>query len=185
MIEVSVKGIFLTQTQASGIILKEQEGDRTLPIVIGEYEAQSIAMALENIKPARPITHDLTLNLLEALDAKIEKVVITDLKDNTYYAEIHLLKNGVEEILVDARPSDAIALAVRLGISIFVEEAVMDQAAYVTDEKESENATSFLFQSDSDELEKLKEQLKKAVENEEYEKAAEIRDKIKKLESSS
>ena len=185
MIEVSVKGIFLTQTQASGIILKEQKGDRTLPIVIGEYEAQSIAMALENIKPARPITHDLALNLLEALNAKIEKVVITDLKDNTYYAEIHLLKNGVEEILVDARPSDAIALAVRLGISIFVEEAVMDQASYVSDEKESESSSGFLFQSDSDELDKLKEQLKKAVENEEYEKAAEIRDKIKKLESSS
>ena len=118
MIEVSVKGIFITQTQASGIILKEQGGERTLPIVIGEYEAQSIALALENLKPPRPITHDLTVNILDMIGVSIESVIISELKDNTYYAIIRLRKE-MEIIEIDARPSDAIALAVRLGTSIF------------------------------------------------------------------
>lgn len=184
MIEVNVKGIFLTQTQASGIILKEQEGERTLPIVIGEYEAQSIAMALENLTPPRPITHDLTIRLLEKIGVEIDRVIITELKENTYYATISLrIEQDVVE--VDARPSDAIALAVRQGSSIFVNETVMDQAAYVADEKEDEDAKNFLFKSEADELENLKSELKKAVEAEEYEKAADIRDKIKKLESNS
>jgi len=184
MIRVNVKGIFLTQTQASGIILKEQNGDRTLPIVIGEYEAQSIAMALENLKPPRPITHDLTINLLNEAGVTIDRVIITELKDNTYYAIIQLQKE-LETMEVDARPSDAIALAVRLGTSIFVEDMVMDQAAYVADEKEESAHRDFLFKEKADELEKLKEKLQKAVEAEEYEKAAQLRDDIKKLESGS
>ena len=92
MIEVNVNGIFLTQSQASGIILKEKNGSRTLPIVIGEYEAQSIALGLENIKPPRPITHDLTLSILESCGAKIDSVLITELKNNTYFAVIRLRK---------------------------------------------------------------------------------------------
>lgn len=183
MIEVSVNGIFITQTQASGIILKEQTGNRALPIVIGEYEAQSIALALENLTPPRPITHDLMANILQQLDLTMESVIITELKENTYYAIIRL-RRDVEVIEVDARPSDAIALAVRLGASIYVNEEVMDEAAYIPEEKEIDQK-DFLFKSDSDELERLKKELKKAVEKEEYEKAAQIRDKIRKLESRS
>jgi len=183
MIEVRVNGIFLTQSQASGIILKEKEGNRTLPIVIGEYEAQSIALALEDLKPPRPITHDLTVNLLDSVGVTIESVIISELKENTYYAIIRLQKD-LETMEIDARPSDAIALAVRLGTNIFVNETVMDQAAYIPDEKEVEEK-NYLFKSATDNIDELKEQLKKAVEAEEYEKAANIRDKIKKLESGS
>jgi bifunctional DNase/RNase len=183
MIEVRVNGIFLTQSQASGIILKEKEGNRTLPIVIGEYEAQSIALALEDLKPPRPITHDLTVNLLDSIGVTIESVIISELKENTYYAIIRIQKD-METLEIDARPSDAIALAVRLGTNIFVNETVMDQAAYIPDDKESDDK-NYLFKSATDNLDELKEQLKKAVDNEEYEKAARIRDQIKKLESGS
>ena len=183
MIEVRVNGIFLTQSQASGIILKEKEGNRTLPIVIGEYEAQSIALALEDLKPPRPITHDLTVNLLDSVGVSIESVIISELKENTYYAIIRLQKD-LETMEIDARPSDAIALAVRLGTNIFVNETVMDQASYIPEDKESDDK-NYLFKSATDNLDELKEQLKKAVDSEEYEKAASIRDQIKKLESGS
>ncbi|MCB0260316.1 MAG: bifunctional nuclease family protein, partial [Calditrichaeota bacterium] len=92
------------------MILKEIDGERTLPIIIGEYEAQSIALGLENIMPPRPITHDLLLNMLETLDAKIERVIISDLRSNTYYAIIQV-RSQARMYDIDARPSDAIALA--------------------------------------------------------------------------
>ena len=186
MIEVAVNGIFLTQSQASGIILKEKNGSRTLPIVIGEYEAQSIALGLENIKPPRPITHDLTLNILESCGAKIDSVLITELKNNTYFAVIRL-KKKLKYWDVDARPSDAIAMAVRTTIPIFVDEEVMKVGAYIPEENESGEIekTTQNFGTVADELEKAKEELQKAVENEEYEQAAKLRDKIKKIESDS
>ncbi|MHB2153511.1 bifunctional nuclease family protein [Calditrichota bacterium GD2] len=191
MVEVRVNGIFMTQTQASGIILKEQDGDRALPIVIGEYEAQAIALALENLKPPRPITHDLAANILETLGVEMEQVIITELKDNTYYAIIKLNYAG-QLFEIDSRPSDAIALALRLGTPIFVDEMVMEQASYVPEEEETDEFgefksgnKSFMKHTKEDELELLREQLKKAVENEEYEKAAKIRDKIKRMESGS
>ncbi len=185
MVEVRVNGLFMTQTQASGIILKEQNGERALPIVIGEYEAQSIALALENLKPPRPITHDLTANMMEILGISMDRVIITDLKDNTYYAIIKLTFAG-QEYEIDSRPSDAIALAIRLGTPIFVEDLVMEEASYIPEENEVEaHKKSYIYRSKEDELESLREQLKKAVDNEEYEKAAKLRDKIKHLESGS
>jgi uncharacterized protein len=183
MIEVNVNGIFMTQSQASGIILKEKNGDRTLPIVIGEYEAQSIALGLEKIKPPRPITHDLTLNLLESCGVKIDSVLITELKNNTYFAVIRLSKN-LEFWDVDARPSDAIAMAVRSMIPIFVEEEVMKVGSYKPDEEGTDADVKSIY-SVSDELNKLKEDLKKAVDGEDYEKAASLRDRIRDMESGS
>lgn len=185
MIEVSINGVFLTQSQSSGILLKELEGDRTLPIIIGEYEAQSIALGLENIKPPRPITHDLTSKILETCGISLESVLITELKDNTFFAVIRVRSGGSSSFLeVDSRPSDAIALAVRNNTPIFVNESVMDQAAYVTEEKEEAANRSYIFKSKTADIDRLKEELKRAVDNEEYEKAASIRDKIKQLESS-
>jgi len=184
MVEVSVNGIFLTQTQASGVILKEQNGNRTLPIVIGEYEAQSIALALENLKPPRPITHDLAVNILDVIGVTLESVLITELKDNTYFAIIKLRLPDMEEIEIDARPSDAIALAVRLGTSIFVNDEVMDQAAYVSDDKNAA-PSEIAGKTPAKDLDTLKKQLKEAVDAEEYEKAAKIRDQIKQLETGS
>lgn len=180
MIEVKINGLFLTQSQASGVILKELNGDRTLPIIIGEYEAQSIALGLENIKPPRPITHDLTLRILDTLGAKIERVVVTELKNNTYYALIHI-RRKMKLFEVDSRPSDAIALAVRQNIPIFVEEEVMEKGAYAPDEIEGVEEGKIDLKEDQ--LEKLRKELQQAVEKEDYEKAAKIRDEIKRLES--
>ncbi len=184
MIEVNVNGIFLTPTQASGILLKEKNGERTLPIIIGEYEAQSIALGLEDIKPPRPITHDLTVNMLNTCKITIENVLITELKENTFYAVIHLKKDS-SMLEVDSRPSDAIALAVRIGIPIYVDDLVMEQAAYIPDDEEEIKNRSFIFKSRTDEIDRLKSELQKAVESEEYEKAARLRDMIKQLESNS
>lgn len=183
MIEVNVNGIFLTQSQASGIILKEKNGERTLPIVIGEYEAQSIALGLENIKPPRPITHDLTLSILESCGVTMDSVLITELKNNTYYAVIRL-KRKLKYWDVDARPSDAIAMAVRSTIPIFVDEEVMNVGSYEPDEEEKETK-NYSFESVTSQLDQLKSELQKAVESEDYERAADLRDQIKKIESGS
>jgi len=180
MIEVKINGLFLTQSQASGVILKEIHGERTLPIIIGEYEAQSIALGLENIKPPRPITHDLTLSIIETLGGQIERVVVTELRNNTYYAKIEIrLEKRLYE--VDSRPSDAIALAVRRNIPIYVEEEVMRKGAYTPDEMHEVDESQVDLKQTR--LEQLKKELQDAVEKEEYERAAKIRDEIKKLES--
>lgn len=180
MIEVKINGLFLTQSQASGVILKELEGDRTLPIIIGEYEAQSIALGLESIIPPRPITHDLLLSVLETLDAKMERVIISDLRNNTYYATIQVRRRSkIYEI--DSRPSDAIALAVRQSVQIFVEEEVMRKGAY--NAEELQDVEERQVDPGQDRLDRLKKELQEAVEKEEYEKAAQLRDDIKKLES--
>ncbi len=180
MIEVKINGLFLTQSQASGVILKELDGDRTLPIIIGEYEAQSIALGLENIMPPRPITHDLMLNILDTLMAQIERVIISDLRNNTYFAIIQIRRRG-KLYEVDARPSDAIALAVRQNVQIFVEEEVMRKGAYSAEE--FQDIEEQPGDSQQSRLEKLKKELQDAVEKEEYERAAKIRDDIKRLES--
>lgn len=180
MIEAKINGLFLTQSQSSGVILKEVDGDRTLPIIIGEYEAQSIALGLENILPPRPITHDLLINTLDSLGAQLERVIISDLKNNTYYAIIQI-RRKTKLYEIDARPSDAIALAVRKNIQIYVEEEVMRKGAYSADELKDIGDQQ--LDATQDELERLKKELQEAVENEEYERAAQIRDDIKKLES--
>ena len=153
MIEVNVNGIFLTQSQASGIILKEKNGERTLPIVIGEYEAQYIALGLENIKPPRPITHDLTLNILDSCGVVMDSVLITELKNNTYYAVIRL-KKKLKYWDIDARPSDAIALALRFDAPIFVEDTVM-QKSKISDGEAEVVDTSEEGKKWADYLEKL------------------------------
>jgi bifunctional DNase/RNase len=180
MIEVKINGLFLTQSQASGVILKELNGDRTLPIIIGEYEAQSIALGLENIKPPRPITHDLTLNIIDNFGAQIERVVVTELKNNTYYAIVQI-RRKMKIYEIDSRPSDAIALAVRNDIPIFVAEGVMEKGAYTSEElQEIEKGK---IDSGLSRLDQLKKELEEAVEKEEYEKAARLRDEIDKLET--
>lgn len=180
MIEVKINGLFLTQANSSGVILKEIDGERTLPIIIGEYEAQSIALGLENITPPRPITHDLLLSMIGTLDAQIERVIISDLKNNTYYAIIQVRRKS-RLLEVDARPSDAIALAVRQGIRIFVEEEVLRKGAYSSEELPDMEDRQ--IDTAHDRLESLRRQLQEAVEKEDYEKAARLRDDIKKLES--
>jgi len=129
LIEVDVVNVAIDiKSKMPVIVLKEKYGDKTLPIWIGLFEAQAIALAMENIKPPRPLTHDLAKSLIEKLKGKVDKVVINDLRHNTFYAKILIKQNG-ESIQVDSRPSDAIALALRLKVPIFIEESVMDKVA--------------------------------------------------------
>jgi len=124
MIKVKVDNLFRTDAQASGVVLKEVEGDRMLPIIIGDFEARVIAMSLENYQTSRPLTFDLFINIIESLNAEPEKVIISDIKDNTYYAILQLRFRS-KPTQINARPSDALALAVRHNIPIFVEKSIM------------------------------------------------------------
>lgn len=129
MIEVDVVNVAIdVKSKMPVIVLKEKNGSKTLPIWIGLFEAQSIALAMENVKPPRPLTHDLAKSLIEKLKGKVDGVVINDLRHNTFYARILIRQNG-ESIQVDSRPSDAIALALRLKVPIFIEEEVLDKVA--------------------------------------------------------
>ena len=110
------------------IVLKEREGDRFLPVVIGIAEVNAIKLKLSGIEPPRPLTHDLLLKTIEELGAKLQEIQIDKLENNTFYAKLILNRNGSGEIKVDARPSDSIALAIRAGAPIFVDEEVLGEA---------------------------------------------------------
>ena len=128
MIEMKVKGLTLDpHTNVPIVVLRETEGDRALPIWVGIFEAHAIAREIENFETPRPMTHDLIKNLINDIKGRVDKILINDLKDNTFFAEIHLSMNG-SEFVVDSRPSDAIAVALRMGSPIFVEEKVLEEA---------------------------------------------------------
>jgi bifunctional DNase/RNase len=124
-----------TKSKSPVVVLKEIAGERTLPVWIGFMEANAIGSELEGIKFSRPMTHDLVKDLLVSVDAKVKKIVVHDLKKNTYYAFIHLDYAG-KEIIVDARPSDALALSLRFKAPIFVEEDVFKKAEHVSFDSE-------------------------------------------------
>jgi hypothetical protein len=188
--KVLVDILGLSTNPASGgayaLILREVNGNRRLPIIIGASEAQSIALEMEGIKPPRPLTHDLMKNIIAAFGAELSEIIIDDLRDGTFYAKL-----SIDSQTIDSRPSDAIALAVRYGVQIYVSAAVMDEAAFVPDEEEEEQAPPAAPQQKSkgqqpptkmSRLEQLNQLLKEAIEKENYEKAAAIRDEIRKLE---
>jgi hypothetical protein len=184
LVRVNVERVTLdTATSRFVVILKDDAKSRWLPIVVGSTEAQAIALQLENIVPPRPLTHDLIKNLLFDLDVNVDRIVVNDLKENTYYALVTLILNG-EKREIDARPSDAIALALRMQADIFVEDDVMNRAAIMDqlDEKfdESDDDEELAV---SDQLEQLNVELRKAVQDERYEEAARIRDEIKRLKA--
>lgn len=172
---------------AYAILLREIGGSRRLPIIIGAFEAQAIALEIEGIKPPRPLTHDLLKHLIDNLGATIIEVIIDELRENTFYAKIVLEVSGLTNE-VDARPSDAIALAVRARSPIYVAESVMEAAAFIPSE-ETEGEEKHSEPKEQEEVPKTKEaqlaalqdKLRKAIETEEYERAAKIRDDIQKL----
>lgn len=126
---MTISGVTVDPVSNSPIvILKEINGDKILPIWIGIMEATAIASELENIKFSRPMTHDLLKNIMETLEIKVTKVEVCDLKENTYYALIHLLTNDGKEFAIDARPSDALALSLRVKAPIFVKEDVLEKS---------------------------------------------------------
>jgi len=147
-VEMKVRGLALDSVSNMPIIiLRDEEEKRSLPIWVGIFEANAIALELEKIATPRPMTHDLIKNILESVDAKVEKIVVNDLRENTFFALIHL-RLGEEEITVDSRPSDAIALALRVGAPIFVDDDVVRRAKSVE-----------VAPKESDDQEKLKEWL--------------------------
>ena len=130
LIQVDIIGLSTSPSSggAYALVLGEVDGNRRLPIIIGAFEAQAIALELEKIQPPRPMTHDLLRNAIEELGAKIDRILITDLRDATFFAKLHLAHNG-NVVEVDCRPSDAMALALRAGAPIFVEESVLEKSA--------------------------------------------------------
>lgn len=130
-IEMKIKGLMIDpMTQMPIIVLKDPKGDAVLPIWVGLFEANAIALQIEQVTTPRPMTHDLLKNLIESLGARVDKIVITELKENTFYARIHLTHTG-GTTEIDGRPSDAIALALRAGAPILVEEEVITRAKNV------------------------------------------------------
>ena len=194
LIELHINGISYSQTEngAYALILSESEGERKLPIVIGTNEAQSIAIAIEKeIKPPRPLTHDLFKNFCNIFDIKIIKVIIYKLEDGVFFSSVICERDGIEEI-IDSRSSDAIALAIRFEAPIYTYENILEKAGVVlkiekeidekslrkelfSDEKAETTTIDDLKDKSKKELEEL---LKIAVQNENYESAAKIRDEI-------
>src|SRR5207245_3870620 len=129
--EMTIKGLMVDPiTNMPIIILRDKEGQRVLPIWVGIFEANAIALQIENISTPRPMTHDLLRNVIQDLKAAVQKIVVCDLQENTFYALIYLTLNG-DTLAIDARPSDAIALALRTRAPIFVEDSVIDNAKTV------------------------------------------------------
>ncbi len=204
LVRLNIKGISYSQTQngAYALILNEVGGERKLPIVIGAFEAQSIAIALEKeIKPPRPLTHDLFKNFSDRFEIVVKQVIIHKLVDGVFYSSLICERDGIEEI-IDARTSDAIALALRFDAPIFTYKNILDKAGIYLkaeekqrelEKKEDEEiieeellSEEIDFQSEDTSdykkmsLEELKELLSQAVSQEDYEKAARIRDEISK-----
>lgn len=200
--KIEVRPIAITQSSESptayALILKEINGYRSLPIIIGAFEAQSIAFAMEKVPTPRPLTHDLMKNIIELFNATVNEVFINDLRDGTFFARI-IFENPPLD--VDARPSDAIALALRLNIPIYVNSDLINQAGINVPPKifqSEEESESEFFKTDEEEdeftlpektervkpkshVEKLQEQLEQAIQDENYELAAKIRDQLKQI----
>jgi len=181
----------MTQSHNYAVVLGERRGQRRLPIVIGSFEAQAIAVAMERMVPNRPLTHDLFKSTLDTFDIKLKEVVINNLLDGIFYARLICVKNG-EVFEIDSRTSDAIAMAVRFECPIYTYDFILEAAGVVLDEQEAAagRISDSQVQFDSDALEHysldaLQTKLHEVLEAEDYETAAKIRDEIKRRESKS
>ena len=175
-----------SSTGAYVLILGDKDSPRRLPIVIGGPEADAIAVGVEGVKSSRPLTHDLMLNFAKEFNINILEVVINRFREGVYYAVI-VCRHGDELVTIDARPSDAIALAVRLGCGIYAFESVMQEAGIIMDDlelvdEEGENEDIIKVENETAlyllTLNELEDLLQEAIDNEDYEKAAKIRDEI-------
>lgn len=189
-IELKIIGLSYSQTQsgAYALVLSEKEGNRRLPIIIGGFEAQSIAIELENMKPSRPLTHDLFKAFADAYNVTVKEIIIYNLVEGVFYSKI-ICSNGSEDIEIDARTSDSISIGLRAGAPVFTYEHILSSAGIQLDgdellEENSVAAESIDKDVDKKEpihtLEELDLMLKKAIDDEDYEKASKIRDEINK-----
>ncbi|QSE96749.1 bifunctional nuclease family protein [Fulvivirga lutea] len=194
-LRLEILGLSSSQSQSGSfaLVLGETDGNRRLPIIIGMFEAQAIAIEIEKIIPNRPMTHDLFKSFAHSFDYKVEEIVISDLKEGVFFAKI-VCTNGSKSIEIDARPSDAIAIGLRFDAPIFTYESILAEAGIVlTDESEDDiseikSELSSTVKKEKEEskkgglkdmsVDKLNELLDEAIENEDYEKAAKIRDEL-------
>lgn len=197
LVRLNIKGISYSQTQsgAYALVLSEEDGERTLPIIIGAFEAQSIAIALEKeIKPPRPLTHDLFKSFADRFNIIVKQVIIHKLVDGVFYSSLICECDKIEEI-IDARTSDAIALATRFNAPIFTFENILDKAGIILKIKDESKLEKSKFKMEdlvtdvadeqpstykNETLEELHKLLDQAVNNEDYELAAKLRDEISK-----
>jgi len=193
-IELKIVGLSYSQTQsgAYALVLSEKDGSRRLPIIIGGFEAQSIAIELENMKPSRPLTHDLFKAFADAYNVKVKEIIIYNLVEGVFYSKI-VCSNGKEDIEIDARTSDSIAIGLRASAPVFTYEHILSSAGIQLDGDEllEDPATIPESTDKADEVddkqihtfEELDIMLQKAIDNEEYENASKIRDEINKRKS--
>ncbi|MDE2996860.1 MAG: bifunctional nuclease family protein [Bacteroidota bacterium] len=194
LIQVDIIGLSTSPSSggAYALVLGEVDGNRRLPIIIGAFEAQAIALELEKIQPPRPMTHDLIRDLFDSVSADVTDILIDELREGTFFAKIRYSVNG-SEVQLDCRPSDAVALAVRVGAPIFVAPSVLDEAGIPTDDEENLTAIEPEVGEEEPEtaepeparspLEQLEADLAKAIADEDYELAAKLRDDITRLKS--
>ncbi|MDG5799448.1 bifunctional nuclease family protein [Marinilabiliaceae bacterium ANBcel2] len=199
-IKLNILGLSYSQTQsgAYALVLSEEEGERRIPIIIGGVEAQSIAIKLEGLEPPRPLTHDLFLNFAKSFDIIISEVVIYKLEEGIFYSELVCSKNG-KILRIDSRTSDAVALALRFACPIYTYENILSKAGIVLDFGDTEDPAASSIQKDKEEKRRsgsqkkenplskksvyeLKALLNKAIETENYERASQLRDEIKRRE---
>jgi bifunctional DNase/RNase len=178
----------VTQSHNYAVVLGEENGKRRLPIVIGGFEAQAIAVAMENMTPNRPLTHDLFKNTLDAYYIEIKEVVINNLLDGIFYAQLICEQDG-NVMQIDARTSDAISMAVRFGCPIYTFEFIMESAGVVLEEEEKKEETTAATRAKKSTIEdmslgSLEKLLAEALQKEDYEQAARIRDIINSKKSS-
>ena len=193
-IRLEILGLSSSQSQSGSfaLVLGETDGSRRLPIIIGMFEAQAIAIEIEKIIPNRPMTHDLFKSFAHGFNYKVEEIIISDLKEGVFFAKI-VCTNGTDTIEIDARPSDAIAIGLRFDAPMFTYESILAEAGIVlTDENDDDisevksEIQSAVKKTESEKVEgfknvsvdKLNELLNEAIENEDYEKAAKIRDEL-------
>ena len=189
-IKLTITGLVYNQTVVGtyGLVLSEENGNRRFSVMIGEPEAQSIALKMNNKKSPRPLTHDLINSILNSFDAILQKVVIYDMVNDVFFSELHILKE-TKPIIIDARTSDAVALAVRSDCPIFIKSEILDIVGTEVEQPEPEEPKTILPENDEDlsdddldllTIETLEEMLDLALSNEKYELAVTIRDAIKR-----
>lgn len=193
-IRLEILGLSSSQSQSGSfaLVLGEVNGNRRLPIIIGMFEAQAIAIEIERITPNRPMTHDLFKSFAHNFNFDVNEVLISDLKEGVFFAKL-ICSNGEQTVEIDSRPSDAIAIGIRFGVPIFTYEAVLSEAGIILTDEVSEEGKSAMEEdepvaastSSIEELkdystEKLQDLLKEALNREDYERAAKIRDEMNK-----
>lgn len=207
-VKLEILGLSSSQSQSGSfaLVLGEVEGNRRLPIIIGMFEAQAIAIEIEKITPSRPMTHDLFKSFGNIFNFRVEEIIISDIKEGVFFAQV-VVTDGEKHSSIDSRPSDAIAIGLRFGATIYTYDSVLNEAGVTVTEQEEAEAEADLEQGEGEEstkksekasssgkpkaskksgelkgmtVDKLNELLKQAIDNEDYERAARIRDELNK-----